>query len=226
MVPLPLNMFQRLVRTWEEVHPYNAAQVLQFGGIPDVQAIQSAWHRALTALGLGRVRVEGTTFFYERLKEAHQCAVHSVPAETSLEDYLSEALNLPFSDDNQPPFRPFLIPTADAYYLGVVYRHWVADSVSIRGLIREWCATLFDSTLSASRFPRPGQAGYWRLYGPGNSEVRVNEAILGLFRAHMRLRTVRKVARSGIIRRTSSSTNCRKDVSMPFGSHAGRRARL
>ena len=55
MIKAPINVFQRLARQWDEMHPYNAAQVLKIEGVPSPSALQEAWHDALNDLGLGRV---------------------------------------------------------------------------------------------------------------------------------------------------------------------------
>src|SRR5665213_913153 len=194
MDALALNMFQRLVRSWEAVHPYNAVQVLKLSGQPDFATINGAWHRSLAAAGLGRVRANCTSFGYEILNgEADRYPVRSLPPGTSLESHLSDALNEPFDDEDEPPLRPFLIPLDGAFYLGLTYRHWIADSASIRLLIREWCARLLAPELAAPNPPRIAQEGYWDLYGARRGQLRVDQAILGLFRSHMRFRTVQKV---------------------------------
>ncbi|MGH9369904.1 MAG: hypothetical protein ACRD15_00065, partial [Vicinamibacterales bacterium] len=67
MQSVRLNVFQRLVRQWDALHPYNAAQVLRLRGQADVAALERAWHEALGAMGLGRLSIRGTRFGYENL---------------------------------------------------------------------------------------------------------------------------------------------------------------
>ena len=62
----------------------------------------------------------------------------------SVAAHLTRELNRPFDRDDEPPFRPFMLTAADGMYLGVVYQHWIADSVSIRAVLREWFVRLFD----------------------------------------------------------------------------------
>jgi hypothetical protein len=135
-----LNVFQRLVRTWEAVHPYNAAQVLTVDSIVGPQTAQSAWESALAALGLGRVRIDGGAIRHEVLNgKSSQYPVKILPSNTDLAAYLKDELNRPFDDPNEPPYRPFMIHATGSSRLGVVYRHWVADSVSIRRVMQDWC---------------------------------------------------------------------------------------
>lgn len=188
------NLFQRLIRCWEAVHPYNAAQVLRFAGAPSVRAINDAWECSLAAANLGRVCLGRHHFRYEVLRgETDRRPVRVLPAGASLARHLSEELNAPFEADSHFPFRPFLIPAAGSFELGVIYQHWIADSVSIRLLMREWCARLFDPGLAAPNPPRAAQTGYWDLFGPRRGGLRIDHSILNLFRSHMRFRTVRRV---------------------------------
>lgn len=199
MLLSPLNMFQRLVRSWEAVHPYNAAQALKLSGTANPRAINDAWYASLAALGLGRVRAEGQNFGYEVLNgEADRYPLRLLPAGTSLAAHLSDALNTPFDDPHEPPFRPFLIPGDGVFHLGVVYQHWVADSVSIRMLLREWCGRLFDRSLCVSRPARPDRTGYWDICGGRQGRVEVDRGFLNLFRNYIRFRTVQKVCLTGV----------------------------
>ena len=61
----------------------------------------------------------------------------------------------------EPPFRPFVLDNGDgSYYVGVIYHHWVADSVSIRTVLREWFVRVHDPQ-RASRVPaRLASTGY------------------------------------------------------------------
>ncbi len=196
---LPLNLFQRLVRSWEAVHPYNAAQVLKLSGTPDVRSVNAAWHQSLHNLGLGRVRIEGQAFAFESLNgQSDQFSVRELPAGTCLPSHLGDALNVPFDNPGEPPFRPFIILGDDTFHLGVIYQHWVADSVSVRMLLREWFGRLYDPALLAKNPPRRAPKGYWTLFGPSHSRLATDEVVLGLLRRYIRFRTVQKVCLSGV----------------------------
>ena len=199
MFPQPLNMFQRLVRSWETVHPYNAAQVLKLAGQPDARLIQKAWHDTLPALGLGRVRTNRRTFGYEMLNgEAERYPVRRLPPSSCLADYLTIEMNRPFDDPGEPPFRPFLSPGQGEFTLGVVYQHWVADSVSIRLLVREWCSRVSDPEKADPKPPALPRTGYWNLYAAREGKLSIDQAALGLFRNYIRFRTVQKVCMTGV----------------------------
>lgn len=193
-----LNLFQRLARRWEAVHPYNAAQVMRIRGSVAPGDVADAWADGLRTMGLGSVRVlNDWQFRHESLNgEFIRYPLTVLPNDGSLEEHLSRELNRPFDKSDEPPFRPFLLPTEDGAYLGVVYQHWVADSISIRAVMREWCTRLFDPTaVRRSAVPHP-RSGYWRLFGDRGS-WRLDETVLSNFRSHMRHRRVRKVVSHG-----------------------------
>lgn len=194
----PLNVFQRLARRWEAVHPYNAAQVLRLGAKLDASTAGQAWAQSLHALGLGQVRVDGRSRVrHQPLNgENWRYPVAELAPGTSLEEHLSAELNRPFDDPSEPPFRPFLLQASDDSYFGVIYRHWVADSVSVRMVMREWFARLYDPQAVCRAPARMAHEGYWRLFG-ARGDWRLDETILSTFRSHMRHRRVRKVRAAG-----------------------------
>ena len=193
-----LNLFQRIVRTWDAVHPYNAAQVVRVEGRIDPAAATDTWAAALRGMGLGRVRVTEKSFRHEILNgEMERFPVRKVPAHLTLEDVLSEELNRPFDDPDEPPFRPFMLQEDGSYWFGVAYQHWVADSVSVRMLLGEWFARQYDPSALRGRAARMSREGYWELFGARAGKFRLEERALALFRSHMRHRWVRKVRTLG-----------------------------
>ena len=193
-----LNLFQRLTRRWEAVHPYNAAQILRISGRLEPSSAAGAWAEALWALGLGRVRViEPSRFCHEALNgEMDRYPLTVLPAGTSLETHLTAELNRRFDDPDEPPFRPFLRQGEGESYFGVVYQHWVADSVAIRFVLQEWLARVFDPSAARGSTLRRSPGGYWRLFGRRGG-WRLDEGLLSGFRTHMRHRRVRKVRTAG-----------------------------
>ena|SRR5690348_11016855 len=188
-----LNIFQRLVRTWEAVQPYNAAQVLTVDSAIGPQTAQLAWESALASLGLGRVRIDGRYLSHEVLNgDSSRYPVRVLASRTNLATYLSDELNRPYDDPEEPPYRPFLINGDEISRLGVVYRHWVADSISIRRVMQSWCEGIFSLPTTDPR-ALPAAPGYWDLFGPRNGQLRIDQTALDLFRSHMRFRRVQKV---------------------------------
>lgn len=195
----PLNLFQRLLRQWEHAHPYNAAQAMHLRGSADQSAITAAWLDTLCSMGLGKLLVTGGGYQYQAVNAQYRNRpVPIVPSHRSLAEFLSDQLNSPFDDPEEPPFRPFIRRGEDGYHLGVVYQHWVADSISIRMLLREWFYRLYDPA-AACKYPiRQPDRGYWRLFGPDNSNWHLIEGAISTFRRYFRYRRVKKVDSAGI----------------------------
>jgi hypothetical protein len=196
---VPLNLFQRLLRQWDRVHPYNAGQLMQLRGSLDPSRVTAAWHEAMRSLGLGTVRIGRSSFTYDaQAGPWRDRPITCVPCAADLPGFLSDQLNAPFADPEEPPFRPFIACEGDTYRLGVVYQHWLADSVSIRMLMREWFYRLYDPA-SAARFPvRHATSGYWNLFGPHASNWPFVVGLCNTFRRYFRYRRVMKIDSSNI----------------------------
>jgi hypothetical protein len=187
-----LNIFQKLVRRWDAVHPYNAAQVLKIAGHANPVQLRNAWHDGLAVLGLGRAQIDGNHFHFEHLNgDTPPDVVRQ--SNSPLSDFLSQELNRPFEDPNEIPFRPFVIHEADAHYLGVVYHHWIADSASIRLLLREWFVRLHHPSRARTRPLKLADGGYWKLFGPSQSNWRLDEGLLSSARWSARFKRVRRI---------------------------------
>lgn len=178
-----LNVFQRLARTWDTVHPYNAAQACCVGAAFARSDMTNSWTVALQYLGLE--------------SSGREADVDDLPERADLSRHFSRELNRPFLNPAEPPFRPFTLRSQRSTWLGIVYQHWVADSVSIRGLLRAWLAAL--GATAPEQFPPAPQlacrsrdviAG-WR----GNG--RMDETVLSLLRRYGEYRRVRKVPTFG-----------------------------
>lgn len=193
-----LNIFQRLTRRWEAVHPYNAAQVMRIRGRINSDTATAIWGRALRALGLGPVRVHGESRFSHSVLngELARYPVRALPQATPLEAHLTAELNRPFDDPEEPPYRPFLLQREEEFYFGVVYQHWVADSVSIRTVLRQWFTLLFDPEAAEAKVLKHCREGYWNLFA-SRSDWRLTPTVLASFCSHIRHRRVRKVQTAG-----------------------------
>lgn len=189
-----LNVFQRLVRQWDELHPYNAAQVLHINGSPDIGRWTNDWNRTLRELGLGRVSVHDGRFTYHELNGVFEpLTTTSITSDADLEQHISTELNRSFSPTDELPFRPFILAKPGSYYVGVVYHHWVADSASIRVLLREWFVRQFDPDRARDQPLTISTRGYWRLFGPHRSRWELTEGLLSSVRWSSRFKRVRRI---------------------------------
>jgi len=194
----PLNVFQKLMRKWEAVHPYNAAQVMRIHGAPDRAALESAWRAALDTAGLGRLHVIDNRYGFEPSNGTGTggCVCHCAGP---LTQYISAELNRPFAESPEIPLRPFVIAEADYYFAGVVYQHWVADSVSVQLLLKDWFVRVYDPTAARRRALRLPASGYWKSIGPKNGRWRIAEGFLGLARRYTRFRRVQKIQSTALL---------------------------
>ncbi len=119
-----------------------------------------------------------------------QFEVRELPAGASICDHLNSELNRRFTESSESPFRPFITSMSDgnqAY--GIVYRHWVADSNSVRRALGEWIMRLAhgDASHTAHRNGSPAP-GYLELCARRHSGAGLDGHVLDLFRGHSRLR--------------------------------------
>ena len=196
--PTPLNLFQRLVRQWDRLHPYNAAQVLKLAGPASAERLVVAWQETLNRLGLGRVHVNGRSFQHQPLNgELQRYPFRQLAPGESLEQFISEELNRPFDDALEPPFRPFVLDGGDHHYAGIVYHHWVADSVSIRTLLREWFLRVYRPELALANPLRHPHGGYWSIFGSGQANWGLADGVLSSVRWSSRNRRVARIEHPG-----------------------------
>ncbi len=188
------NVFQQLARQWDRLHPYNAAQVIKVRGQADLAASRSAWIEALQALNLGALCISENSYHYRCLNgEAITHGVVRCPEGTELDRWISEEMNRPFEAFGGVPFRPFLLQKAGYFWMGVCYQHWVADSASIRMLMREWFVRQFDPPAAAKRPVRIHAGGYLSLFGPHRDGYRTAEALMSSLRWHCQFRRIRRI---------------------------------
>jgi hypothetical protein len=188
------NVFQRLVRQWESLHPYNGLQVLKIRGRVDLAECNKAWHAALESLGLGTVWVSDDSYVYRQLNgEAAYHGVAACPEGTQLESWITGEMNRRYDPSGSVPFRPFVIQESGHFWMGLGYQHWVADSASIRMLIHEWFARQFDPAAARGGKLRFSAGGYWSLFGPHREGWRTGDALLSSMRWHSRFRRARRI---------------------------------
>jgi hypothetical protein len=194
-----LNVFQRLIQQWDSIHPYNAAQVMLLPGPSDPAKADAAWRQTISDLQIGAIPVR----VHRHLDAAPLPAASDVPPiiETpdpacwSLESHLSAELNRPFDASGEAPFRPFVLPrpSADGFYAGIVYQHRMADSVSIRTVLREWFYRMFQPGRARRSPLRVERGGYWSRFGPWRSSWPLIPTVFSTLAWATRLKKVRRL---------------------------------
>jgi hypothetical protein len=135
-----LNAFQRVMRHWGELHPYNATHTYKMAGPLRLSALREAIADTFVRNGLGEVEVlpDGLTYQYHSDPNPDIEVISAGDdAESSLEAYLSKELNRPFERPRCRPMRFGVMEIGpDAHYVSVTYDHWAADSIAIRLILR------------------------------------------------------------------------------------------
>jgi hypothetical protein len=168
---------------------------MRLRGQPEINAIDRAWAETVRELGVGPTRVVVKRF--EDLgppSETIQDVKMLDPITGDLAEQITRGLNRPFNPNGLDPFRPFVLKEdQETYWAGVVYQHIVADSVSIRVLLREWFLRMFDPT-KARRAPlKISKTGYWRRFGPERARWSVGGALLDTMRWSARMKYARRI---------------------------------
>lgn len=143
VTPMPyrgtrLNVFQRTQRLWDQQHPYNAAQAMEIIGDFSADHVAASFNSALIDLGLADFVCDDTHYWIAPYDDVVEIARPT----DGFEAHLTREMNRPFNAGRDMPFRPFDFVDNGKRYIGLVYQHWVADSVSIRMLMRQWLLRL------------------------------------------------------------------------------------
>ena len=142
--PGRLNLFQRMMLRWRELHPYNAVHVAQVARPLDALAVRRMIAATLEAQGISAYALDPRRrrFVYRGGAADPELAVPARPAATAggdadsdrvLADEIERQLNRPFALGE--PMRFFAIPAQDGYLLGIAYDHFIAGGDSIASLL-------------------------------------------------------------------------------------------
>lgn len=192
MRPVPLNSFQRIMRLWDQVHPYNAAHACRIAGSADIDRISDAWRSTLKQMGVGKISVRGTEFLH-RAPADHDpgMAPQVYQNGRTIDQLITDEMNTRMNPDEGCPFRAFVLAEGDTYCIGVNYHHWVADSASIRWLMHEWFQRIQTPSGGSGRKAHIPHRGPWHYFGPQAAKWRLDEAILSLLRYRTRFSRAR-----------------------------------
>ena len=131
-----LNLFQRTMLDWRELHPYIAVHAARIAEPLDTVAARRAIDETLEHAGLTGLELDRRRGRYEWRGGPSASALEVIDAgvdwATTLATVFERQLNAPFTDDGRiDPFRFFAIDQGDAFFLGIAYDHFVAGGDSI-----------------------------------------------------------------------------------------------
>jgi hypothetical protein len=140
----PLNSFQRTMLDWDALHPYNAVHAVRLPGMAQADRIETALNLSLAARGLTGLsisRKRGTYAFRGGPVRSEVRILAPLGQDASaLAPEIERQLNTRFPAVDETvfePFRFFVVPGIDSFWLGLVYYHPVADGESVLWLMRD-----------------------------------------------------------------------------------------
>ena len=144
-----LNSFQKTMLQWNDLHPYSAVHVVQIPGTLEEARLQQAIQRTLLSRGLTNLTLDRENSMYRYEGGAARSDMKLLPEvqepRPALFAEIEQQLNLAF-DQRAPfnPFRFFVAPASNSFFLGLTYFHPVADAESVVRLIKDLADTYLE----------------------------------------------------------------------------------
>jgi len=137
-----LNIFQRTMLDWNELHPYNAVHVARVSRTLDLNRLEHAIRTTLDDSGLARVTLNPSRGRFEYSGGSTNPNLKLIPAPANplpaLASEIERELNTRFDlRETFSPFRFAVFAAGDGFFLAVTYLHAIADGESIVRLLLE-----------------------------------------------------------------------------------------
>jgi len=161
-----LNVFQRLMTQWSELHPYNAAHVYRIASPADPFRLAEAVRQAFADTGLGIVHFDVSSLTYHHETDPSpeiEVVQGTEDPDSRLARHMTAELNRPFDRPVCKPWR-FSILDADAHshYVMVTYDHWIADNAAARLVLQHVLDRYCKWNLPENRRPLDLYPGTYR----------------------------------------------------------------
>lgn len=146
--PGELNLFQRMMLHWRELHPYNAVHVAFVAGALDADRLQRAASGVLETAGIANFALDRRRrrFAYAGGPVLADVAIVAAPDRRGADEVLTATiereLNRPFAIG--APLRFFAIGDAGGFHLGLAYDHFIAGGDSAAALLGVVAARYLD----------------------------------------------------------------------------------
>jgi hypothetical protein len=131
----PLNLFQRMMLRWRDLHPYNPVHVVRIPTALEVTRLKACLAERLQALGLTGLVIDRRRWRlrFEGGPATVGLAVEAAGADplATLSQTIEREFNLPFPRTTEDPFRFIAIDEGDAFQLVLVYDHYIASGDSM-----------------------------------------------------------------------------------------------
>jgi hypothetical protein len=151
------NVFQQLMLQWERFAPYNAGQFFTLATPIDHEDLSRAFRQTVISLGLQQIGQHPDATILE--------------SSEPLDVFITSRMNEPFAPGDSP-LRAFAVRENNRVHIGIIYRHVVADSASIRLVMRRWYELLHNPPAQKPAFTPVGTmrdrlGGVWREHALG-----------------------------------------------------------
>jgi hypothetical protein len=201
-----LNIFQKLMLRWETLAPYNGVQAMLIGHPADIPSetlaanAANAWLRTLQDFRIGTLTVAGRHYTIAPpdaptpVTSGSDVAAISADVAAISADVagISAAeLNHAFAP-GECPLRAILCPDPAGLWLIIAYRHFVADSVAVRTVMRRWHEHIRGQPPPFTP-PAIGGPGYWSALGPRPARWSLSRAALDILTQIPTFKRVRRV---------------------------------
>jgi hypothetical protein len=134
-----LNMFQRTMLRWRDLHPYSAVHVVLVERALDAARLKDAIARELETLGLTNFELDRAHGRYEWHGGKEEVDLKLIPGDDApslVDQEIARQLNIPFAPDGRARlFRFFAIDAGASFRFGLAYDHFVAGGDSIVRLL-------------------------------------------------------------------------------------------
>lgn len=171
-----LNIPQRTVLMWDDMHPYNAIHVVRIPQPLDIARLKDSIDKHLSSKGLTGLVIDRRRKRYSFKGGASDIHIKAIDggndALSALTSEIQEQLNAPFNIDgeNINPIRCFAVREEGSFYLGLVYYHVISGGDSIIYLLKGITRYYMEGNVSYLSRPLDlyQQSNIWlKLLNPG-----------------------------------------------------------
>lgn len=163
-----LNIFQKTMLQWNELHPYNDVHVATVPAPLDVARLTGIVDSVLEGYGLTGLIIDRDKGTYHYGGGAARTQLNIIPGNpdprTSLSSEIERQLNTSFPKGPEiNPFRFFVVTEGSSFYFGLVYFHFICGAENIVYLVKEIADIYMDKKRDVSSPLLLYPEGYSRL---------------------------------------------------------------
>lgn len=144
-----LNIFQRVMLQWDEMHPYNAVHVVRLPQPLQRQRLTCIARETLEGYGLTNLSVNRAENVFKYRGGAADIEIKVISASkdtlSDLHNEIELQLNTPFTGKSTvTPFRFFVVSEKNSFYFGLTYWHLISDAEAIVFLLKDMMKRYMD----------------------------------------------------------------------------------